>query len=272
VELRAYWAIIMRRFWIIALVFGVVLLYVGYQYYSTHKTSNASKVYLSTVVLRVALQANNRNTDQNYADYVTASETLADEFVTGPILTSDDFGTQVVQQIKNDSGIITQKFGADTDLSSLNDPTAITAALKPTRAHALVQIDVDWSTEAGAWAIAHAVGEVSQQVAPHYLDYEVRGSNALTNATQPTAAAEVVSDATTPKIDPTAGGNKTTLLLALLVVGLIIGTALAFLIEYLDDRIHNTDDVAKLLQLPVYGEVPRPPTPGRSRSPRIAVR
>jgi capsular polysaccharide biosynthesis protein len=257
VELRAYWAIIKRRFWIIALVVGVVALYVGYQYYMTHRPGNTSRAYKSSVVMRIALQATSRGANQNYADYVATSETLADEFVTGPLLTSDDFAVRVIQQIQNDTGAITQRFGPKADLGSLKDPTAITAALKPTRAHTLVTVDVTWETEAGAWAIAHAVGEVSQASVPHYIDYEIRAQNGTSGTNHPLAAAEIVSDATTPKIDSSAGGSKTTLLLALLVVGIIIALALAFLVEYLDDRIRSTDDAVRLLQLPVYGEIPR---------------
>ncbi len=178
---------------------------------------------------------------------------------------------RVRQQIQNDMGVITQRFGPNPDIGSLQDPTVITAALKPTRAHTLVTIDVTWNTEAGAWAIAHAVGEVSQASVPRYLDYEVRGQNGTSNINHPLAAAEIISDATQPKIDPSAGGGKTTLLLALLAVGLIIALALAFLVEYLDDRIRSTDDTVRLLQLPVYGEIPRPPLSKQSKQRQISA-
>jgi len=49
-------------------------------------------------------------------------------------------------------------------------------------------------------------------------------------------------------------------------VALIVGIALAFLADYLDDRIHGKDEAQQLLRLPVYGEVPRAPTVGRTRS------
>ncbi len=248
------------------------MLYVGYQYYTTHITPNASKMYSSSITMRIALQDNNRNANQSYADYVATSETLADEFVTGPLLTSDDFAVKVTQQLQSDTNVITQRFGTKADLGSLQDPTAITAALKPTRSHALVTIDVLWNTQAGAWAIAHAVGEVSQTSVPHYLDYEVRGQIVGSETNHPLAAAEIVSDATTPKLDNSAGGGKTILLLALLVVGFIIALALALLVEYLDDRIRTTDDVVQLLQLPVYGEVPRPPTSQHPERHRLLVR
>jgi hypothetical protein len=207
--------------------------------------------------MRVALQDTNHSPNQSYADYATTSETLADEFVTGPLLTSDAFALKVTQQIQSDTDVITQHFGAKPDLGPLQDTTAILAALKITRTHTLVTIDVTWNTQAGAWAIAHAAAEVSKASVPHYLDYAVRGQNSMSNTSYPLAAAEIVSDATTPKIDNSVN-SKTTLLLALLVVGFIIALALAFLVEYLDDRIRNTHDVVRLLQLPVYGEIPRP--------------
>jgi len=44
------------------------------------------------------------------------------------------------------------------------------------------------------------------------------------------------------------------------LVVLIIGIALAFLIEYLDDRIYSKEAVIQSLELPVYGEIPRVPS------------
>jgi len=272
VELRAYWAIIRRRFWIIALVVGLTTIYVGYQYYATHIAPNAAKTYKSSITMRIALQDNNHSGNQSYADSIATAETLADEFVSGPLLTSDSFGTKITQQIQSDKDVIAQHFGTKPNLGSLQDPTNIIAALKTTRTHALVTIDVSWDTEAGAWAIAHAIGEISRASVPHYLDYEVDGQSTGNGANHPLPVAEIVSDATVPKIDTAAGGSKTALLLALFVVAIIIALALAFLVEYLDDRIRNTDDVVRLLQLPVYGEVPRLPTSEQPEHHQTAAR
>jgi capsular polysaccharide biosynthesis protein len=62
---------------------------------------------------------------------------------------------------------------------------------------------------------------------------------------------------------PGLSASKQTLLVILLLVALLVGIALAFLVEYLDDRIRNKDDAQRLLKLPIYGEVPRAPTVGR---------
>ncbi len=129
-------------------------------------------------------------------------------------------------------------------------------------------IDVDWNTSAGSWVIANAIGEVSSAHASTYLDYEVRTPAASTtsNATNPLIAAQVVTSATQP-LDIADSILKKTTLLLVLVVALIVGIALALLIDYLDDRIHRSADAADLLQLPIYGELPPAPIVGRTRSP-----
>lgn len=98
-ELRHYGAVLLRRLWIIVLVVGVVLLYVGYQYYTLSKMPGALTAYQSNISLQVGLQANVHSSDQFYADYQSVAEAQADELVTGPVLTSPEFTEQVVRQI-----------------------------------------------------------------------------------------------------------------------------------------------------------------------------
>jgi capsular polysaccharide biosynthesis protein len=243
--------------WIIALVVGVVVIYVGYQYYIAHKSSGGNTIYHSTVDIRIGLQDSPRSTNPTFTDYVTTSEALADELATGPTLTSTTFGKQIIQQIRNDM--------PKGDLGNWTDPSTITGALTATRTHSVVAIDVSWPTEAGAGAIAHAVGEVLTAHMSEYLDYQV--SNQPTNSTDyPIAAARVINQTGNVPTVTSASTTKTSLLLALLVVGLILGTALAFLVEYLDDRIYDTSEVVQMLQLPIYGEIPRAPLSGHSQA------
>ena len=263
-ELRAYWAILVRRFWIIALVVGVVALYSAYQYYHLHKLPGALKTYQSTITIRIGLLDNPHPADHNYADYVSASESLADEFTTGPLFTSPEFTQQVVQQVQNDLPEITKRFPGQ-DLGDIKNAGAIAGSLTASRAHSLVTISVNWNTPAGAWAIADATGKVSQATMGTYLDYVIRPSTATTSQGQPQASAQVVGSATDPASIPGSSANKPTLLLVLLVVALVIGLALAFLIEYLDDRIRSASEVENLLQLPIYGEIPTAPAPGKDK-------
>jgi capsular polysaccharide biosynthesis protein len=250
---------------------GIAALYSGYQYYHLHKTPGALKDYQSMVIVQIGLQSTTKATDQSYADYVSASETLADEYTTGPLFTMPEFDNQVLQQIQTDKSLIEQRYGPD--LGDLT-PSAIGNALSATRAHSLVTVTATWATQAGAWAIANAVGEVTVKNIDSYIGYVIgNGStpgaaratpaagSSTGNLVQPPVEARVVSQATDPVIIAGPLANRPALLLALVLVALVIGIALAFLIEYLDDRIRSRDDVIQVLQLPVYGEVPRSPVP-----------
>jgi capsular polysaccharide biosynthesis protein len=258
VELRHYGAVLQRRLWIIVLVVGVVLLYVGYQYYTLSKTPGALTAYQSNISLQVGLQANVHSSDQFYADYQSVAEAQADELVTGPVLTSPEFTAQVLRQVQADTGQITQLYGPNADLGNLNNPAAISGALTASRSHTLVTLSITWSTEAGAWAIANAIGEVCTNRLSNYLDYEIRATPSSTaTTTHPQIGVKVISAASQPARVAGSAGSKISMLFILLLVALIIGMALAALVEYLDDRIFGPREAMQLLQLPIYGEIPR---------------
>ncbi len=204
-------------------------MYVGYQYYHLRKTPGALTAYNSNTTIQIGLQATSKG-DPNNANYVVVSEALADALVTGPILTSNEFDKDVSNQINKDRDLIAQRYGTNADLGDVQNASAIGQALNAVRVHSLVTITTTWSTPAGAWAITKAVGEVSVAKIGTYLDY-------------------VIS-------------------VLLLLVALAIGIALAFLLDYIDDRIRSKAEVTQLLGLPIYAEVPHAPTPGRSQSPK----
>jgi capsular polysaccharide biosynthesis protein len=255
VELRHYGTILLRRLWIIVLIVGVVLLYAGYQYYTLSKTPGALKAYQSNISLQVGLQANTHSSDQFYADYQSVAEAQADELVSGPVLTSPEFTMQVLRQIQADADQIAQRYGPNANLGNLNDPSAIAGALTASRSHTQVTLSVTWSTAAGAWTIAHAIGEVCTSQLSNYLDYEIRATPSPTS-TQPPVGVKIISAASEPAQVAGSAGHKVSILIILLLVALTIALALAALIEYLDDRIFDTREAMQLLQLPVYGEIP----------------
>ncbi len=267
-ELRTYWTIIWRRIWLVALIVGIVALYVGYEYYHTHKIVNLLTSYSSIVTVQVGVQT--KGEPVNVAANTSTAEAFADTLATGPIFATKEFDTQVSQQIAADSGEIAQRFGAHPDLGDWQNTNAIGAAITASRIHALVTITVTWSTPAGAWAIANATGETLSANAGQYFNYSLASGTPATStgtAAQAVAVARVLSNATDPTTIPGTSG-KTLQLLLLLLVALVAGIALAFLVDYLDDRIRSKEEVTNLLQLPIFGEVPRPPAPGRTRSPR----
>ena len=269
-ELRSYAKIIWRYIWLIVLIVGLVALYSGYQYYKLRKTPGALTSYNSNISLQIGLVATAKG-DINPADNVTVSEALADTLTTGPILSSREFCSDISRQIGLDMSAIQQRY-PNPDLSNYQDPGAIAGGLSATRAHSLVTISVSWSTAAGAWAIANAIGEIATSRIGQYLDYVVATdyTHVSTAGTyiQPEVSARIVSAAVSPGVIPGSSASKLTLLVLLILIALAIGIALAFLLDYLDDRIRSKEDIKDLFQLPIYGEVPHAPVPGHTAGTR----
>lgn len=276
-ELRVYAKIIARYIWLVILIVGVVTAYSGYQYYKLRKIPGALTAYNSNISLQIGLDATTKG-DPNPADNVTVSEALADTLVMGPILSSREFGSDIARQVEQDMSEIEQRYpNADLGNTDWQNPTdstlsALAGALTSTRAHSVVTISVNWSTAAGSWAIANAIGEIGASRMGQYLDYVVATDythNTTTgNYIQPEVSARVVSAASVPGIVPGSSASKLTLLILLVVVALALAIALAFLLDYLDDRLRTKEDITDLFQLPVYGEVPHAPTLGHSARPR----
>jgi flagellar basal body-associated protein FliL len=267
VELRTYARIIWRYIWLVAVIVLVVAAYSGYQYYKLKKTTGALTAYNSNISIQIGLDATTQG-DSNPSDNETVAQALADTLVSGPILSSREFGTDVSHQIGQDMSEIEERYGANPDLGSWTDPGAIGGALTATRSDSLVTISVNWSTVAGAWAIANAIGEVSSTRIGQFLDYVVatnytHGSSSG-NYVEPEVSARVISAASVPGLVPGSAASKVTLLVLLVVIALAVAIALAFLLDYLDDRLRTREDVTDIFQLPVYGEVPHAPTPGHA--------
>lgn len=226
--------------------------YAGFQYYKLAKTPGALKAYQSNITLRIGLEANSNNNNARYSDYLSASEALADEIVTGPILNTREFTARVQQQLDAD-------YAAHNGGLNQIDAEALVGTLSAVHARSLLTITATWPTAEGARAIATAVGEVFTQQGSSFLDYEIRDNSSMNDTViHPKASAQVISSASNPALVNGPNSNKPLLLLALVFVGLLIGIALAFLMEYLDDRVRSREELEDLLQLPTVGEIPRP--------------
>lgn len=255
-ELLAYWKIIWRHVWVLVIVVGLVTLYVGYSGYKLHK----QHTYSSDVTVQIGVSSTASKTYSN-ADDVSVSESLADAFATGPILSSSAFDEAIYKQIILDSSVIAQKFGANPDLGDCNTAASIGGALSAARVHSLVTITANCSTPAGAWAAANAAGEVTVGQIGYFLDYVVN-SNTTPSTFDPSQAnmsARLTSSVSDPATIAVLTSSKLALYAALEVVALAVGLALVFLLEYLDDRIREKDQAASLLGLPILGSVPAAP-------------
>lgn len=248
----------------VILVVGIVTVYSGYSYYKLRKTPGALKSSSSAVTIQIGVNASAAKTYSN-ADDVVVSEALADAFATGPILSSHAFDSAVANQIAQDAGAIAQKFGANPDLGNCKDAGGIGGALSASRVHSLVTITATCTTAPGAWAAANAAGEVTTAQIGNYLDYVI-SSNASSSTTSISSAdmsARIIGSVSDPVVVPGPSSSKVTLYIALVLASIVLGLALAFLLEYLDDRIREKGQAAALLGLPVLAEVPRAPRPGR---------
>jgi capsular polysaccharide biosynthesis protein len=268
VELRVYWAILKRRFWIIGPIVLVTMLYVVYQYYFLYKAPGALNAYQSTTTLRIGLKATPQSSDQDYANYLTVSSTFADIIVTTLVMNSPQFATEVSRQIQSDMDKIRLRYKGQPDLGEWQNAGTIGSAISTSRTHNLIMVNVVWSTPAGAWAIANAIGAVSTTYMGTYLDYEIRSASANTQHgnDHPLVSAEVVSHASAPVVVAGPAAHRLALLLVLLLVACIIAIALAFLVEYLDDRIRSREEAEQLLQIPCFGEIPRAPAVHKEKS------
>ncbi len=257
-ELRAYWAILRRRIWLVLLTTLIALLYVGYSLLAS-RGAVASTTYTSTVGITMEVAAPDRNAPAgatpSYNDRLSIADTLAESFQNGPVLTSSSFAKQISAQISSDMPTIEQRFGQNPALGSWRDAKTISSALAATRSHAQVTVKVNWSTSAGAWAIATAVGEIVPRNIGTYVNFLM-----VTPATGQGAqliSARVVSPADDPIVTPGgAPATKKTTLLLVVLVAIVLGIALAFLADYVDDRVRGKEEIADLLHLPVIGEVP----------------
>ncbi|HEY0757445.1 MAG TPA: hypothetical protein VGD98_26060 [Ktedonobacteraceae bacterium] len=269
-ELRSYAKIIWRYIWLIILIVGLVALYSGYQYYKLRKIPGALSGYSSSISFQVGLVATTRG-DPNPADNVTVSEALADSLVQGPVLSSREFCNDISHQIGQDMSEIQQHY-PNPELGNWQDPSALASALSASRVHSLVTISLNWSTAAGAWAISNAIGEIATSRIGQYLDYVVATDYTHTSTSgtyiQPEVSARIISAASIAGAVPGSSASKLTLLVLLVLIALAVGIALAFLLDYLDDRIRSKEDIKDLFQLPIYGEVPHAPAPGRTSWPR----
>jgi capsular polysaccharide biosynthesis protein len=266
VELRTYAKVIWRYIWLIVAIVAIVALYSGYQYYKLRKTPGALHGYNSDISLQIGLVATTQG-DPNPEDNVTVSEDLADTLVLSPILSSKEFTTDISQQIGQDMSTIEQQY-PNPDLGDWQNPAVIAGALSASRVHSIVTVNVNWSTAAGAWAIANAIGEIGTSHMGQYLDYVIATDYTHSSTTgsyvQPEVSARIVSSASSPTAVPGTAASKQTILILLIVVALVVAIALAFLLDYLDDRVRGKEDMKDLFQLPIYGEVPHAPTPGHA--------
>ena len=223
-ELRAYWRILCRRWWLAAATTAVAALL-------TALTSPWAQGGAYTATLRVLLgvQSGQPQGAFTYDGYYSlmSTEFLTDDFV--EVVKSQSFHDKVLQEMTPPP----------------QGPISVSAPTRTERAPRVVTINVSAPTEAEARGAGEAAARVATNRIGEFFP-QLRGTPALST----------LIDAPTVAFAGAASRNYVNILLRALA-GLIVGLGLVFLLHYLDDRLYEPEEVEEQLGIPVLADLRR---------------
>ncbi len=229
-ELRQYWSIIRRRWWLpvaCTLVALIASTAVGIRGAAAFKTD--MRVAISTIP----------TPDPNASLYYDPtyysnldSEYLADDM--SEFMTSRAFGSEVSRELA-----AAKQY--DVDINTVVNAT------RTKKTHRFIDVTITTSTFEDGDAIANSISRILNDKArlAQYLQALSAYNTQMTVVTPP-----VTHRANSPL------GLASEIALRTLI-GLIVGIALAFLFDYLDPTVRSRDEAEQLLELPILGEIPR---------------
>ncbi|MCF8566820.1 capsular biosynthesis protein [Alicyclobacillus tolerans] len=215
-ELREYWAILRKRWLLVILIPIIAVIVSGVLSFFVMKPQYEA----STTLLVNQRQTNN------------------------PVLQYQDIMTSQAL-VKTYSDIMTSNTVEQAVISNLNlpyTPTQLGGMIKvsnPDQSQ-VIQVSVTASSQPLAAKIANSVASVFQDKAQTLMDVQ--------------NVQIVDSAATNPNASPVKPNKKLNVAIAL-ILGLMVSVGLAFLMEYLDNRLRTEDDIRKYLNIPVLGTV-----------------
>ncbi len=224
-ELRQYWTVIRRWWWIpvITVVLVALLTLV-----STRPWQPMPPSYTTSLSFSIGLKP--ENPDDGEENYYTAlaSEYLIDDL--SAVVRGSEFANAVSRRLQGQS--ITVPAGA------------LQGSTQAGKLHRILTISITWGDPDQLPAIADAVAQTIEAEASTYMP-RLFAQN---------GAAYLVDRSGIGTVGP---GLRQRLEFPLrLLIALAAGIALAFLVDYLDDRIRGREDV-ETLGLTVVGEIPR---------------
>ena len=216
IDLREYFAIIKKRFWIIAIITVVAMVVSGVISFFM-----LSPVYESKSTLIVNTEKN-EETQMITGDQFSVSQKLAVTY--GEIIKSRAVLESVISNLKLDS-----------EYEDLVEKITVS----PVKDTQIISISVQDTNPKKARDIANEI--------PKVFEKEVKR---ITKAND----IQVIDKAILPEnpIKP----NKMMNVAIAAVLGMMIGLFVVFLLEYLDNKIKTPQDVEKHLDLPILGVIP----------------
>ena len=219
-ELRQYWRIVWRRWWLIAALLLVVLVVSLVTYRAPEP------VYVATMRFAIGIEGSEpvyAVSGEGRSDAWLASEYLADDL--SEVLKGGDFAARISEDVG---------FAVAAGVISAD------------REHRIITVHITWPDRDQAQAIAEAVGAAVEDGGARYFP-QLSGVEARA----------VLIDG--PGIGQAGRSLKDKLDLPLrLFVALVAGVALAFLWDYLDDTVREAGEI-EALGVAVLGEIPRRP-------------
>jgi capsular polysaccharide biosynthesis protein len=226
-ELREYWHIIRRRWWLpVGLAVAVGLLTVLMQRPWLPRPPS----YSASMRFNVGVQPQRLPDAYTYDRYYTmlTSEYLVDDM--GEIVRSQRFAEAVSRRL------------ADQGISV--PAGAIGASTQPGKLHRILTVNVSWGDATQLKAIAEAIAATVTEGSAEFFS-QFSAEEADIRLIDPPAIAQVGRSAREQLDLPLR-----------IALALAAGVALAFLLHYLDDYVRERSDLEKL-DILVLGEVPR---------------
>jgi capsular polysaccharide biosynthesis protein len=227
-ELRAYWDVLRRRWWLPLLLAALVAAISAVQLrpWEARPSSYTASMRLLVGVLP-ATDAPQSAYDPRYYAWLT-SEYLVDDF------------TEVVR-----SGLFAEHVSARLADQAIEIPAGVIHGSAATgQQHRIITLSFNWGDEAQLAAIANAAAaEISENAATYFQALGTEG------------AGVTVLDG--PAISMVGASLRDRLEWPMRVgLGLLVGLGLIFLLEYLDTSIRKREEV-ETLGLRVIGEIPK---------------
>lgn len=224
-ELRQYWAVIRRWWWIPVLTVALVavLTLVTQRPWQTRPPA-----YVTSLSFSVGVQpVNPGDGEENYYTAL-ASEYLIDDL--SEVVRGSEFAAAVSDRLAS-QGINVP-------------PGALQGSTQAGKLHRILNVGITWGNPDELTTIGDAVAATLQESAPEFMP-RLFAQN---------GAAYLVNRGGVNAIGPSLRDRLE--LPMRLLIALAAGIALAFLAEYLDDRVRGSEDVEKL-GLTVVGEIPK---------------
>jgi capsular polysaccharide biosynthesis protein len=226
-ELRSYWRIVRRRWWLpVGLALAVLILALAMQ----KPWQPRPPAYSATMRFNVGIQPERIPGVYTFDRYYTmlTSEYLVDDL--GEIVRSQAFAQEVSRRLA-DQGIVVPA-------------GAIGGSTQPGKLHRILTVNASWRNEAELRAIANAIAATLTESSAMFFG-QFSADEADIRLIDPPVVS-VVGRPAREQLD----------LPLRILLALAAGIGLAFLLHYLDDSVRERGDV-EALGIVVMGEIPR---------------